>query len=186
MKRSAVVHVWLFLLCVIPLSTQAAPSKDERNLDREIASLDRIVAEPGGEQAVIDRIQKDLKVPPAHVQTLRAQGMGYGEIITLLSLTQKMTGGVTDANIDRVRTLRQGPPPRGWGEVAAQVGAKLGQTVSQIRKIDNEVRRTLKQGAGARPGGATGTPKEPAPPRAKQRLDFPGEGKSLPQGRAAD
>lgn len=187
MKHLAISLLTLSLtLLVIPDGFTAAPSKDERNLEKEIAGLDKTATEPGGEQAVLARIEQDFKIAPERVRGLRTKGLGYGEIITMLSLAQKMPGGVADENIDRIRSLRQGPPPLGWGMVAKQVGAKLGMTVSRVKRVHNETHRSMKQGT-VRSTAAPTTPGGDIPPRRREpRRDFPGEGKSLPQGRAAD
>ena len=185
MKRSAVVLVVASLLFLIPQFAAAAPSKDERNLDKEIAGLDRTIADMHAEQAVIDRIQKDFKVSAEQVQTLHMQGLRYGEIITVLSLARRMPGGIGDANIERVRSLRTGPPQLGWSQVAAQVKGKLGAAVSQVRKTENEVRRTKKQGV-ARTGTSPEVSRETSTARKHSPLGYPGEGRTLPQGRAAD
>jgi hypothetical protein len=185
MHRLPAVLVSLALLLCHASAGCAAVSKDEKNLDKEMAGLNRTAAEPGGEQAVLARIEKDLKVPAAQVQALRDQGLGYGDVVIVLSLSQAMPGGITDGNIERVLSLRKGPPPAGWGAVARQVNAKLGRTVSQIKRVNNEARRVMKPGA-PKPAAASSASEEKAQPEKGRRWEFPGEGKSLPQGRAAD
>jgi hypothetical protein len=185
MKRSILFLVLSSLLLLTPLLAPAAPSKDERNLEKEIAALDRTMIDLGAEQAVIDRISKDLTVAAEQIRTLHTQGLRYGEVIAVLSLARRMPGGITEANIERVRSLRAGPPQLGWGQVAAQIKTKLGPAVSQVRKTENEVRRTMKQGT-----GRAGSPREESRVTTTARkhapLGYPGEGRALPQGRAAD
>lgn len=163
----------------------ASLSKDEKNLEMEIVRLDRTAAEAGGVQAVHARMQRDFRVPPAQVRSLREQGFGYGEIVVLLSLAKNLPGGITDGNIDRVRSLRQGPPPLGWGQVAKELGAKLGGVVSQVKKVRNETHRLMKQEQ-ATSASSPSEQKVAPSPHAGPRTDFSGEGRSLPRGRAAD
>jgi hypothetical protein len=69
--------------------------------------------------------------------------------------------------------------------VAAQLNRKLGRSVSQVKKVNNEAHRFLKQ-ATARPAAGPKAPGDPGPLQKEPRRDYSGEGKALPHGRAAD
>jgi hypothetical protein len=162
---------------------EAAPSKDEANLNREAARLVRTAATPQGEKAVTMTIVRELGVDDGRVQALRRSGFGYGEIAIAILLAQKLPEGASDANVQKILGLRQGPPESGWGEVARTVGTKLGVTVSQLKKLNNESRREMKNEHEA-PQVVEPAPAAPVP-AAQPRRTFSGEGKDMSRGSAA-
>ncbi len=185
MNRSAVLGALVVLsILLVAGRSEAAPSKDESNLTRETARLDRTASTPSGEAAVIKRMRSDFGVDGDRIAALRAKGMGFGEVAIVLSLAQKVQGGITEGNIERVTALRNGPPARGWGEVAKQLGVRLGAAVSQVRKVQNEARREMKTDHEA---GQPQTGTEPPAPTAepKKARTYSGEGKDMTRGSAA-
>lgn len=181
--NARVFFPFLVILVLAPLCGLAAQSKDEQNLQRETARLDKTAATPQGEHAVIARLTRDFSVTEADIASLRAKGLSYGEVAVALSCAKSMPGGATDGNIGKVAGLRQGPPALGWNDIARQVNVKLGACVSQVKKVNNESHREMKKErtAGAKPASPEA---DPAGPKAQSR-HFTGEGKSLPQGSAA-
>jgi hypothetical protein len=182
----------LGILCVLSLLSvgvaAADVSKDERNLEREAKRLNDTAAKPDGEKAVVKQLTAEFKATDQQVQALRDRQLGYGEVAIVLSLAQTLPGSATDANVQRVLALRQGPPIIGWGQVAQQLGTKLSKTVSQIRKAANNANRDIKNDharAGKAPKRAPGElnqqeQKNPEPPRSYQ-----GDGRLLRQGSSA-
>lgn len=124
----------------------AAETKEEKALNKQAGEISATAKTNQGEKVVMGRLEKEFNVTDTQVQGLRDQKLGYGEIAVVLSLSSKMTGGVTDANIQQVMTLRQGPPTMGWGEIAKKLGTKLGPTVSQVRTMNRETSREMKGG----------------------------------------
>lgn len=187
MKRFAVFLSMIAVLSLIIAGAAAADvSKDERNLDREVKRLNDTAAKPDGEKAVVKQLAIDLNTTDQRIRSLRDQRLGYGEIACLLSLAQNLPGGVTDANVQKVLALRQGPPVRGWGEVARQLGVKLGKTVSQVRKTANNANREIKNDharSGRAPKEAPVEQKTEQQPQAKK--EYRGEGRMLRQGISA-
>lgn len=177
----------LAALCVMS-PARAEVSKDERNLEREAKRLNDTAAKPDGEKAVVKRLTAEFKATDQQVQDLRGRNLSYGEAAIVLSLAQTLPGGVTDANLQKVLALRQGPPVMGWGQVARQLGTKLGKTVSQVRKAANNANRDIKNDharAGKAPKQAPVEQKQqeqrnPEPPRSYQ-----GDGRLLKQGSSA-
>jgi len=122
----------------------AAESKEEQSLQKEAAAIHTTAGNTQGEKVVIQRLEKDFNVSNDRIQGLRDQKLGYGEIAIVLSLSQKMPGGITDANIQQVMTMRQGPPTMGWGEIAKKLGTKLGPAISQVKNVNKEISREMK------------------------------------------
>jgi hypothetical protein len=188
MKRFSRV---LGILCVLSLLTAGAAwadvSKDEKNLAREAKRLNDTAAKPDGEKAVVKRIVADLKATEPQVRALRDSKLGYGEIAVVLSLAQAIPGGTTDANIQKVLALHQGPPALGWGEVAKQLGTKLGKTVSQVRKTANNANREIKNDhARAEKAAKQAMPEQQTAPQAPAKQNYQGDGRLLRHGGSAN
>ena len=186
MNRAYLLPVLCLSLILSTVSHAASElSKDAKNLEREAAQLDKTAATPAGEAAVVARITKEFGIDAGRIRALRAGGEAYGEMVAVLSLAQSLPGGTSETNVAQIKALRTGPPPAGWDSVAAQTKAKLGKTVSKIKKLNNDARRLLKQPVPA----AAAPPKEPMPAAGASpspSKKYIGEGKSLPQGHAAD
>jgi hypothetical protein len=180
----------LGILCVLSLLSVGAAaadvSKDERNLEREAMRLNDTAAKPDGEKAVVKRLTAEFKATDRQVQDLRGRNLSYGEAAIVLSLTQTLPGGVTDANVQKVLALRQGPPAMGWGQVARQLGTKLGKTVSQVRKAANNANREIKNDhAHADKDRKEAPPEQMNAPQESVRPNYKGEGRLLQQGGSA-
>jgi len=144
MKRSLYILISVFVLLLTMLgAVWAAESQDEKELRKEAAAINTTAGNAQGEKVVIQRLEKDFNVSNDRIQGLRDQKLGYGEIAITLSLCQKMPGGITDANIQQVMTMRQGPLTMGWGEIAKKFGTKLGPAISQVKNVNRETNREM-------------------------------------------
>lgn len=189
MKRAFFILIFGVIAALAVTGTAWADlTKAEKNLDREAKRLDATAAKPDGEKAVLKEFDAVFKVSNAQVQALRDRKLGYGEIAIVLSLTKKMPGGVTEDNMQKVLSMRQGPPVAGWGQVARQLGAKLGATVSQVKKMSNDANREIKKDH-ARAGTTGKKTLKKEPPQEKKEPEppstFKGEGRPLHRGGGA-
>jgi hypothetical protein len=187
MKRFSVA---LGLFCVLSLLSggmaAAEVSKDERNLAREAKRVNDTAAKPDGEKAVVTRLVADLKAEEQQVQALRDRKLGYGEAAIVLSLAQAMPGGTTNANVQQVLAMRDGPPAVSWGEVARKLGMKLGKIVSQVRKVANNANREIKKDHARADKAPQEAPAEQnTAPQVPAKQEFKGEGRLLRQGSGA-
>jgi len=191
MKRVYLVFIVAIIAALAASGTAWAElSKAEKNLERESKRLNDTAAKPDGEQAVLKRIRAEFKIEDAQIQVLRDRMLGYGEIASALSLAQKMPGGATEANVQKVLSMRLGPPVVGWGQVAHQLGTKLGATVSEVKKMNNDANREIKKDH-AHAGKASksvekehqGKPEERKEPETPS--SFKGEGRSMNRGSGA-
>ncbi|MDA8130008.1 MAG: hypothetical protein M0011_00740 [Elusimicrobia bacterium] len=144
-KGMSLLLAGLLLGAALPVLAQSK-SPDEKKLDRSSAMLDEDAAKPEGEKAVAARLTEEFKVDAARVQGLRDQKLGYGEVGIVLSLAQKLEGGITDANVQKIMDMRKGPPVMGWGEIAKKLGLKLGPVVSQVKKVSAAAHREAAAG----------------------------------------
>ena len=134
-----------FFLCAAAIPAFAQEKyREDKKLEASAAELDKSAAKPEGQQRVIARIKTEFGVDDARVQSLRDKNMGYGEISIALGLAQGLPGGITDANVQKVMELRQGPPVMGWGKIARDLGLKLGPVASKVHKMSAEVRKQEK------------------------------------------
>ena len=148
MKRTLYLIISVFMLSLATLGAAlAAESKEENNLQKEAAAIDTTAGTPQGEKVVAQRLSKEFSVTDAQVQGMRDKKLGYGEIAIVLSLSQKMSGGATDANIQKVMAMRQGPPTMGWGQIAKTLGTKLGPALSQVKHVNKETSSEMKHEA---------------------------------------
>jgi len=149
MKRSRYIIVSALVLTLTMLSAAwAVETKEEKNLQKESAEINATAGTEKGATVVTQRLEKEFNVTGTQIQGLRDKKLGYGEIAIVFSLAQKMTGGITDANIQSVMTLREGPPTMGWGEIAKKLGTKLGPTISQVKSVNKDTEREMKGGKG--------------------------------------
>lgn len=128
----------------------AAPSRDERMLERTSAALDKDAARPDGEKSVETRLKSEFKVDDARIQGLRDQKLGYGEIAIVFALAERMSGGITDANVGALMAERRGPPEMGWGRIAKNRGVALGGVMSKVERVDAGARKQEKAQSGKR------------------------------------
>jgi len=121
-------------------------SREEKKLEAAGGELDKSAVEAEAQPRVTDKIQTQFGVDGARVQALRDRKLGYGEISIALGLAQSLPGGITDANVDKIMALRQGPPVMGWGRLARELGLKLGPVQSKVRKINSDLKKDKKDG----------------------------------------
>ncbi len=144
MKRFTFGVVTILVLSLITFGVAwAAETTEEKTLDKESAEISKTAGKAQGATVVTARLEKEFKVTEAQIQTLRDEKLGYGEIAIVFSLAEKLPGGITEANISEIMTLRQGPPTMGWGEVAKKLDLKLGPTVSQVKNVSKETVRDM-------------------------------------------
>ena len=122
----------------------AAERKTVDDLQAEQKQLDlssaRVMSgSPDGRQRVSETIARRFNVPDKVVQDLRARRMGYGEVTITLALSQQlMKRGMTQQHaIDRLVGLRRSG--QGWGLVARDLGLKLGDGISDVKKTDKQL-----------------------------------------------
>ncbi len=136
----------LFLCAAAMPAFAEERTEEEKKLETSAVEMDKSAAEPEGQQRVTDKIKTRFGVDDARVQGLRDKNMGYGEISIALGLAQGLPGGITDANVDKIMALRQGPPVMGWGKIAKDLGLKLGPVQKKVHKIHTELKKDKKAG----------------------------------------
>ncbi|HLD88197.1 MAG TPA: hypothetical protein VI955_02605 [Candidatus Omnitrophota bacterium] len=132
-----------------------AQEEDEKKVDEVSARVDAESRDPAEAMRVEQRLEKRFNVTDARIDSLREQGLGYGEISTTLSLASRMPGGINDENVGKIMDLRQGEGghKEGWGNIARDLGLKLHPAAQDM----NDIRQDRTQGSSnSRAGAAAG------------------------------
>ncbi len=148
MKRSryTIISMLMLSLSLTMLSAAwAAETREEKSLGKEATEISKTADNEKGEKVVVQKLETEFKVTDAQIQSLRDKKLGFGEVAIVFSLAQKLPGGITDANIGEIVTLREGPPTMGWGEVAKKLDLKLGPVISQVKSLDKAAAGEMKR-----------------------------------------
>ncbi len=161
-----------FVLQATP-ATADDTSRQEKSLDKAAASIDQTGTGTEGQSAVTDRLEKTFNVDQARIDGLRSQNLGFGEVSIVLALSQKMTGGITDANVQSILAMRTGTPPKGWGAIAKSLGENLGTVVSEVNRVAQESHQQAERLAHAGKPDASARGDKPQKPERPQKPDRP-------------
>jgi hypothetical protein len=115
----------------------------EVTIDQEVIEINEDASTPYGEVAVIGKIEKEFNVDKSVITGLRGQKLGYGEISIALSLAERLPGGITAENIDKIISMRQGPPVTGWGNVARDLDLRLKPAAGHLEKVSAEAKKEI-------------------------------------------
>ncbi len=157
----AAAALLLMSVSTMAIAKGSATTKDEKKLKTEITMLNKDAALPHGEQVVMDKLTKEFNINNDQVSALRDKKLGFGEIAAVLALADKMSGGINDANINRVMSMHQSG--RGWAKLAKSLDVDLGGVVSKVGSLEDSAHKDIKKasaegtaGSGAGGGGKRG------------------------------
>lgn len=177
MKRNlAIIFTAIFLAAGAFNAVHAeAATKEETRLEKSASDIDSDAGKE--EKPVVDRIESKFKVTDAQINNLRNQKLGFGEITIVFALAEKLPGGITDANVNKIMSMRNGPPKMGWGEIANKLGFKLGPVISDVERVRKEERHEMKNEMKEKmeKGGMGGKPEHPERPERPEMPDRPGK-----------
>jgi hypothetical protein len=143
MRRTFLI---LAVFVLAGITTMAvAKTREETRLEKVAALLNNSVRQSQGEHAIVQLLKKEYNVNETMINYLQERKLGYGDIAVILSLGQQMPGRITDVNVNKIVSLRQGPPAEGWGAISDKFGLKLGAVVSQVAGIQREVGEDIKK-----------------------------------------
>lgn len=168
----AVAGALMFFMTGAP-AVRADTDRDVKKLDTEVLTLDKDAGKQEGTEIVTKRLEKEFGVTASQVESLRDKKLGFGEITIAFSLAQKMPGGITDANINKILTMRQSRPVEGWGEIAKKLGVKLGPVLSEVKKVERASHEELEK-AGKNEHEKNGKDREHREAVKAERHDGPG------------
>lgn len=115
----------------------------EVTIDQEVIEINADASTPDGEATVIGKIEKEFDVDESVITGLRGQKLGYGEISIALSLAERLPGGITAENIDKIISMRQGPPVEGWGNIARDLDLSLKPAAGHLEKVSGDTKKEI-------------------------------------------
>jgi hypothetical protein len=110
---------------------------EQRKVDSDTRAAS---ATPDGRRRIAETIAKEMKVSEKLVSDLRGRKLGYGEITVALAFSQQLMKRekVTQQQaLDRVLGPRKSG--QGWGAIARDLGLKLDDVLSDVRKTDKQL-----------------------------------------------
>ncbi len=119
-KKLQLMFAGLILCAAAVIAVAQEKSKEEMKLETSSGELDKSAVMPEGQLRVTEKIKTE-----------------YG-------LARSLPGGITDANVQKIMALRQGPPVMGWGKIAGDLGLKLGKVQSNVHKMAAAVHKMEK------------------------------------------
>ncbi len=165
-KMLSLMAVAGLLIAMVGIASAAMTttlSKDVGKLNAEIAMLNADVNLPQGEKIISKQLTDTFRVDSSKFSSLIGRNMQYGDIAAILAFAEKMPGGLTDANINRVVSMRSGAT--GWDQLARSLNVNISDIGSRLSSLEDNAHKNIKQayadslaaGAGAG-GGVTGQP----------------------------
>lgn len=146
--------VLLFFTTSIATAKVTATARDEKMLNTEITILDKDATMPGGDQVVMDRLSKEFNVTAEQIKALRDKDVGYGEIAAIYAFADKLPGGATDDNVNKVMSMREGK--KGWGTIAKDLDLDLRDAAKKVSGIEKNAHDAIKEAAKEAPGAGAG------------------------------
>ncbi len=125
------------------IATAATVSKDENKLKAEITMLNTDAKLPQAEKILSRQLTDNFNVGTDRINSLLGKNLQYGEIAAILAFVEKLPGGITDANINRVVTMRQGRT--GWNQVASSLKVNITDVVGKLSTIEDDAHSGIKQ-----------------------------------------
>lgn len=122
-----------------------AASKDEKKLTVGITMLNNAAKLPQGEKVMTKQLTDEFGVKSDKISSLKAKNLKYGEIAAVLAMADKMEGGISDANINRVVGMR--PATAGWDRIANSLKVDLAEVAEKVYSFEGNVHESIKEAA---------------------------------------
>jgi len=110
---------------------------EQRKVDTDTRAL---AATADGRKRIAEAIAKQMDVSDKLVSDLRGRKLGYGELTVALGLSRQLMKRdklTQQQALDRVLTPRRAG--QGWGAIARDLGVKLDDVLSDVKKTDKRL-----------------------------------------------
>jgi hypothetical protein len=110
---------------------------EQRKVDSDTRAL---AATADGRTRIAEAIAKQMDVSDKLVSDLRGRKLGYGELTVALGLSRQLVKRdklTQQQALDRVLTPRRAG--QGWGAIARDLGVKLDDVLSDVKKTDKRL-----------------------------------------------
>lgn len=121
-------------------------AKDEKKLTVGITMLNSDAKLPSGEKVLTKQLIDEFGVKQDKITSLKGKNLNYGEIAVVLALADKMDGGVTDANINRVMGMKP-TSSSGWATVAKNLNVDIAEVADKVSSIEDNAHSGIKEAA---------------------------------------
>src|SRR5574337_902127 len=155
----AVFVVSLTGLAAAALSSgTSVSSKDVGKLNAEISMLNSDANLPQGDKIIMKQLTDNFRVDSSKISSLLSRNMQYGDVAATLAFADKLPGGVTDANLGKVISMRDS----GWDQLAKNLNVRISDVASKLSSIEDSAHKDIKQAfadslsSGSAAGGAAG------------------------------
>ncbi len=118
-------------------------SQDTGKLNAAITMLNSYKNIPQGDQLISKQLSDNFKISSDKVSSLLSSNMQYGDVAALLAFADKMPGGVTDANINKIKTMKSSAG--GWDQIAKNLNVKLSDINSKLDSFEDSAHKNIKQ-----------------------------------------
>ena len=111
---------------------------ETKKLDTDSARV--VAAAPEGRRRVAEMIAKQFSVPEKMVTDLRGRKLNWGEVTATLAASQQLMKHDKISRqqaVDRILAARKSG--QGWGAIARNLGLKLGDVVTDVKKTDKQL-----------------------------------------------
>ena len=152
MKKNIIgaISILIFTGYMIGLSP-FAESATTRGSNRDLAALQISItmlnedARLAMEASVVvkKRLSERYDLTFGQIDGLLGPNMPYGDLAAVLTFAQKMSGGVKDANVDKVIKLRQNG--LGWGRIAEKLRLDLSGIASSLSRFEEGTHSDIKE-----------------------------------------
>jgi len=112
----------------------------ETHLQDTIAAIDDEGISFDGEIAVKDGIKQTFNVDDSTIKALRKQGLGYGVISALLAMSEKMTGGIIDANMEEILSAHGDARDKSFGYLAGHFKIDFDAVIGRVDQTEKAIR----------------------------------------------
>jgi hypothetical protein len=138
---SLLVTVGMFLAATtITAADRAAVSPDISRLNAQVSRISEDAKLPQGEGVVAKQLANDFKVSSDRINLVLGSMMQYGDVAATLAFAEKMPGGITDQNVNKVMNTRS----RGaWTDVAQQFGIDPTTVAGRLSSVQDNIQTAL-------------------------------------------
>lgn len=149
------------LVVMIGVAAAATMEKDAGKLNAEIALLNSYKSLPQGDKMISKQLSESFDVSSDKISSLYSRTRQYGDVAATLAFADKMSGGLTDANISKVVDMKS---RGGWDQVAKNLGVDIGDVAGKLSSVEDDTHKNIKQtlaetfSAGRAAGGVSETP----------------------------
>lgn len=140
---SSLVATAALLLAVATMSAAAdrpAVSGDIDKLNAEISKINQDAMVPQGESIVAKQLADDFSVTSDRINVVLGNMMQYGDVAAVLAFAEKLPGGITNPNVDRVMNIRS---KGAWTDVAQNFGIDPAIAAGRLSSIQDNIQTAL-------------------------------------------